>query len=139
MKNILERLKNEPALILGLVGAVISLGLAFGVSLSDEQVGGIMAVVVALLAIITRSQVTPTRSVAAEVVKGQVVTGAAVPPAGEPAAVVPEAGDVSYLDQRDGIGARHPEEGAMEVGSVLVALACIVVVLCGLVWLIQNL
>lgn len=52
-------LGREPALVLGLVGAVIALALAFGVDLSDEQVGAIMAAVVAVISIITRIQVTP--------------------------------------------------------------------------------
>lgn len=147
MKSILERVKNEPALLIGLVSAAISLILAFGIDLTDKQVGGIMAVVVALLALVTRSQVTPTRAVAAEVVKGEVVTGAATPPAGEPAEVVPADPHLSFLDRQDGVGARHveeqgaarhPEEGAVDT-SILLALACVVVILCGLVWLFQAL
>ena len=147
MKNIPERIKNEPALAIGLVSSVIALALAFGFTLSDEQVGGIMAVVVAVLALVTRSQVTPTRAVAAEVVKGEVVTGEAVPPAGEPATVVTaDTGGLSRLDRLDGIrhpeesqpSARHPEEGAVDT-SILLALACIVVIICGLVWLVQTL
>lgn len=138
MKNILERVKNEPALIIGLVSAVIALALAFGFTLSDEQVGSIMAVVVAILAVVTRSQVTPTRAVAAEVVKGEVVTGAAVPPAGVAAEVVPADPQLSRLDILDGRGARHPEEGAFDTG-ILIALACLVVIICGIVWLAQAL
>jgi uncharacterized membrane protein len=63
--SILERIKREPALIVGLVGALIALSLAFGLDLSVEQQGGIMAVVVAVLAIVTRQQVTPNVSVVA--------------------------------------------------------------------------
>ena len=66
MNAIIERVKNEPALLLGLVGAVISLLLAFGWDATPEQQGAIMAAVVALLAVLTRSQVTPTRKVAAK-------------------------------------------------------------------------
>ena len=55
--------KREPALILGLVGAVIALVIAFGLELSSEQVGGIMAGTSALLAVVTRSQVTPVAKV----------------------------------------------------------------------------
>jgi hypothetical protein len=140
VKALIERVRNEPALALGLISAVISLALAFGFTLTDEQVGGIMAVVVAFLALVTRSKVVALRRVEAyQTVQGETVTGPAAPPEGQPAEVVTP-GDVSYLDQRDGVGrAPGPEQGAMEVGSVLVALACIVVVLCGLVWLIQNL
>ena len=136
MKSILERIKNEPALLIGLVSAAISLILAFGIDLTEKQVGGIMAVVVALLALVTRSQVTPTRAVAAEVVKGGVFTGDAAPPAGEPAEVVPADPYLSKLDRLDGV--RHPEEGSVDT-SILLALACVVVILCGLVWLFQAL
>lgn len=51
---------REPALILGLVQSVLALVLAFGVELSEEQVGAILAVTAALLAVVTRSRVTPT-------------------------------------------------------------------------------
>lgn len=55
----LNIIKREPALVSGLIAAIIALVTAFGMHLSEEQVGGIMAVVAALLAFITRSQVTP--------------------------------------------------------------------------------
>lgn len=58
--------KREPALILGFVGAVIALVIAFGLDLSSEQVGGIMAGTTALLALVTRSQVTPTVKVVSQ-------------------------------------------------------------------------
>lgn len=58
----LDRIKNEPALALGLVQTVLGLVLAFGLDLSNEQVGAIMAVTAAVLALVTRSQVTPTAS-----------------------------------------------------------------------------
>lgn len=53
-------IKNEPVLISGLVQAVLGLLLAFGVSLSDEQVGSIMAATAVILAILARLFVTPT-------------------------------------------------------------------------------
>jgi len=57
-------LKNEPALISGLVSAVIALAISFGAGLSDEQVGSIMAVVAIVLAILVRMFVTPTNKTA---------------------------------------------------------------------------
>lgn len=51
---------REPALILGLVQTVLALVLAFGVELSTEQTGTILAVTAAFLAVVTRSKVTPT-------------------------------------------------------------------------------
>lgn len=49
--------RREPALILGFVQAALALGLTFGLSLSVEQVGAILAATAALLALVTRSQV----------------------------------------------------------------------------------
>lgn len=50
---------REPAIIIGLVQAVIALGAAFGLDLSPEQVGALLAATAAILAVVTRSQVTP--------------------------------------------------------------------------------
>ena len=60
MKNVL---KNEPVLITGLVTTVLALLLAFGVNLSQEQVGSIMAVVAAVVSILTRALVTPNNKI----------------------------------------------------------------------------
>lgn len=56
----IDRIKNEPAVVMGLVQAVLGLFLAFGLNVSNEQVGAIMAVTAAVLAFVVRSQVTPT-------------------------------------------------------------------------------
>lgn len=53
---------REPAVIIGVVQALIALGVAFGLSITAEQVGMINAAVAAVLAFITRSQVTPMAS-----------------------------------------------------------------------------
>jgi hypothetical protein len=58
----IDRIRNEPALIAGLVQAVLGLLLAFGLKLSIEQVGAIMAVTAAVLAFVVRSVVTPTNA-----------------------------------------------------------------------------
>lgn len=55
--------KNEPVLIQSLVQAILGLVLAFGVDLSNEQTGSIMAVVAVILAIIARMFVTPTSKI----------------------------------------------------------------------------
>lgn len=52
-------LGREPAMVLAFVGAVISLGVTFGLHLTAEQIGATMAVVQIGLGLITRSQVTP--------------------------------------------------------------------------------
>ncbi len=51
---------REPALILGLVQTVLALALAFGLDLSTEQTGAILAVSAAVLSVIVRSRVTPS-------------------------------------------------------------------------------
>lgn len=50
---------REPALIIGAIESLLALALVFGVELTGEQVGGILAAVTAILAFVTRSQVTP--------------------------------------------------------------------------------
>ncbi len=57
MKNIILR---EPVLTQGVVQSVLGLVLAFGVDLSSEQTGAILAVTAAVLALATRRVVTPT-------------------------------------------------------------------------------
>lgn len=51
---------TEPALWLGLLSALLAVGIGFGLNLSTEQVGLIMAAASALVAVITRSVVSPT-------------------------------------------------------------------------------
>jgi hypothetical protein len=51
---------REPAMILALVQAVIVLAVTFGLKLTTEQTGAILAVTALVLGVITRSRVTPT-------------------------------------------------------------------------------
>ena len=60
MQSFITRIRKEPALVTGAVAALIALGVAFGLNLTGEQTGAIMAVVTAGLAFVTRAQVTPT-------------------------------------------------------------------------------
>lgn len=50
---------REPAVIVSLVAAVIALAVAFGLDVSEEQTGAVMAVVVILAGLVIRSQVSP--------------------------------------------------------------------------------
>ncbi len=50
---------REPAMVLGLVQAVIALVVAFGLSLAPDQIGAILAVTAVVLGLITRSRVSP--------------------------------------------------------------------------------
>lgn len=54
-----EKLKNEPALVAGFVQALIAAAVAFGLNLSDGQVAALLALTAAVLAVVCRSQVTP--------------------------------------------------------------------------------
>lgn len=50
---------REPALVLGALNALLAVAVGFGLDVSPEQVGLINAAVAAVLAVITRSRVTP--------------------------------------------------------------------------------
>lgn len=52
-------IKSEPALVMGTVQASIALGVAFGLKLSAEQIGALLAFSAAALALVTRKMVTP--------------------------------------------------------------------------------
>ena len=54
-----ERLANEPVLVLGVVQAALALLVSFGLGLSGEQVGTIIALSAAILSLVARSRVTP--------------------------------------------------------------------------------
>lgn len=84
---------REPALILGAIQTVLALAIAFGLDLSNEQTGAILAASAAVLAVVTRSQVSPSATVAAETESasptGIVAGPAADAPTGTPVDVVP--------------------------------------------------
>ena len=60
MTALLARIKAEPALVAGFLQAFLALLLAFGVPLTDGQVGAILALSAAALAFVVRARVTPT-------------------------------------------------------------------------------
>ena len=62
MNSIIDRIRTEPVLVTGFLQTVLGLLLAFGVNLSPEQTGAVLAVTAAALAFIARKQVTPTAS-----------------------------------------------------------------------------
>lgn len=53
---------REPALIAGAIAIAINLAISFGLNLSTDQVALINALVVAVLSIIVRQNVTPVAS-----------------------------------------------------------------------------
>lgn len=67
MQAILERIKNEPVLVVAFVQALIGVGLAFGLELSTEQRDAIIGFTLALLAVMfgVRAKVTPVRKLQA--------------------------------------------------------------------------
>ena len=128
MSAILAKVRREPALLVAFVTAVLILLTEFGVELTSGQQAAIIGVIIAIGAIIVRQSVTPNVSVGAleddqgshsgELMAGQ----ASDVPTGDPVDVV----------VRD-------EQGAYDAGNLLVALAALVLILCGLVWLLRNL
>lgn len=70
-------LGREPALWAAAVRAVLWAAILFGLSLSEVQLGGVMLAVEALLALWTRSQVTPVVSVVEAAHGGKVLAGPA--------------------------------------------------------------
>lgn len=74
----IEKLNNEPVLISGLVQAALGLALAFGLDLSTEQVGGILACTAAVLAIVCRGRVSPVAKPARDEAGAVDVVGACI-------------------------------------------------------------
>lgn len=54
-----DRISQEPVLVLAVVQAVLALAVSFGLGLTGEQVGSIMAVSAAILGLVARQKVTP--------------------------------------------------------------------------------
>jgi len=50
---------HEPAMFLGVIQALLSLFISFGLNLKTEQIGAILTFLAVLIAFITRSQVVP--------------------------------------------------------------------------------
>lgn len=90
MTSIIRRLSREPAALLGVVTATTGLLILFGVPLTQEQAGGILTFVGALMYLV-RFIVTPANEVVAqEKPTGEIVAGPAADVAhGAPVAVLP--------------------------------------------------
>lgn len=61
--NLLTKLRNEPALLIAALEAVLVLAVQFGVELTQEQTTAVLAAVVALGALFTRQTVYGPRTV----------------------------------------------------------------------------
>lgn len=59
----IQRLLNNPTLIVGFVEAILALGVAFGLDLTVEQTGSIIAALVALFAVLNRALVYGPKTV----------------------------------------------------------------------------
>ena len=66
LADVAERIKNNPAVVLTFLAALFGLLASFGFELTKEQTGAITAFVTVLVGFVVRSQVTPTRKVAAK-------------------------------------------------------------------------
>lgn len=62
MKAIWERVLNEPIMVLAVLEAGLALAIGFGLNWTGEQVALVVAFSAALLGVVARSQVTPTRN-----------------------------------------------------------------------------
>lgn len=83
-----QRLVREPALILGVLTAGLSLAVLFGVPLTTDQLAGIGVFVGALVALIRFVTTPASEVVVQEKPSGEVIAGpAAVTPTGTPVAV----------------------------------------------------
>lgn len=60
MDNVWNLWGREPAMIVALVQAIIVLAISFGLQMTPEQQGAILAITAVVLGLITRSQVSPT-------------------------------------------------------------------------------
>jgi len=58
----MDRIRNEPAVLAGIVAALIGVAVAFGLDLSTEQQAAIMGLVTIVLGVGVRTQVVPTRT-----------------------------------------------------------------------------
>lgn len=57
--GLVERVNAEPVMVLAVIQAALALGVSFGLGLSGEQVGAILALTAAILGLIARQKVTP--------------------------------------------------------------------------------
>ena len=55
----LERIKNEPAMVFSLIEAGIAIAVSFGLDLTPEQTGALFAFIAILSGVAVRSKVTP--------------------------------------------------------------------------------
>ena len=60
MSAVVARIRREPALVAGVLQALLALLLAFGVPLTTTQVAAILGFAAAVLALLVRRKVTPT-------------------------------------------------------------------------------
>ena len=67
------RLRNEPALIVGFVQAVLALAVSFGLNLDGTQVGAIVAFATATTTVFLRQQVSPVGRAEAAAEAGDLV------------------------------------------------------------------
>ena len=148
MKALLERVRREPAVVIGFVGAIIALAAAFGFDLTGEQTGAIMAFVSAGLAFVVRSQVTPTIAVGAaeqnDAAGADLVAGpASALPNETPVDVVPAEDvfgvgtDAARLVGRKDQAAYRDERGEMQVNGTLATVAFVMVIVCGAIFLLS--
>ena len=63
MNALIEKVRNEPVLVVTFVAAVLTSLVQFGIPLTDEQANSITVLVIAGLAFVARNKVVPKRNV----------------------------------------------------------------------------
>lgn len=81
MTALWKRIQTEPALVSGFIAAALALAAAFGLKLSGDQIGTILAIVSAGLALLVRSQVVPLVSVVSAPLPVKIAQTSDAPPA----------------------------------------------------------
>lgn len=68
-----DRLRLEPVMVLALVEATLALVASFGLELTGEQTGALMAFAAIVVGLIARSRVVPVERIGTEIVSVEIV------------------------------------------------------------------
>ncbi len=66
---IITRIKEEPVAVMAVIEAILAVVVVFGISLTTAQATAILGLAGAILTLIARHQVTPTRKVKSSIQK----------------------------------------------------------------------
>ena len=124
MSGIVYRIRRQPALLVGLVQAVLLVLVEFNVEVTEGQQAAIMSLIIAIGAVIIWNSVTPNVSVGAK--QDDL----------EPGMV---AGDASPLLNDTPVDVTAKDEYGHGTGNTLITVAAVLVIIVCLVWLLSRL